>query len=302
MTLSIAWVRKVGDAEELVMATDSRLRFGCAWDCCPKIFTLPRNDCAISFAGDTMHAYPMMFQIRNSIEMYPKLKTRALDINKARGHFLRLISKMRESFHDLPPGAKEPEVPEIAFIFAGYSWESSKFQIWTITYDNARGHFIHGTPQTILRNSIAIAGDMSEVVRKAIHKKMNDVGKKVGDGFDMEPFQVLCEIIRTDAHPAIGGPPQLIKIYKHLNTMPYGIFWPDKQSKKITYLGRPILEYEMIPYPILDPDTLKSDFMRIDNPDYPRIFEDSTFKKDSTYKKGNAKKGATKTKENQKEG
>src|SRR5471032_3703856 len=41
----------------------SRLRFGCAWDCSPKIFPLSRGDCAICFAGNTMYAYPIMEQI-----------------------------------------------------------------------------------------------------------------------------------------------------------------------------------------------------------------------------------------------
>jgi len=58
MTLSLAWIRSVGNVQELVMATDSRLRRGRAWDVAPKILTLPRTDCAICFAGDTDDAYP----------------------------------------------------------------------------------------------------------------------------------------------------------------------------------------------------------------------------------------------------
>lgn len=41
MTISIAWTRKIESVEELVVATDSRLGFGCRWDCCPKIRILP---------------------------------------------------------------------------------------------------------------------------------------------------------------------------------------------------------------------------------------------------------------------
>lgn len=273
MTLSLAWIRRVGETQELIIATDSRLRFGCAWDCCPKIFTLPRNDSAIAFAGDTMHAYPIMLQIRNSIEMYPKLSSRAMDITDARGHFLRLITKMRTYIHDLPFNQERPADPETFFIFAGYSWVTSSFKIWQIEYNSKKARFTYRTPKTIMENIIAVTGDDEKEIRKRIYNLMKSKGKSPGDGFDMEPFEILRDKIREESHNAIGGPPQIIKIYKHLNTMPLGVFWPDGKSKQITFLGRPILNYELVPYPILDPDTLQSVDMRLENPEYPRTFE-----------------------------
>lgn len=276
MTLSLAWKRKIGETEELVIATDSRLRFGCAWDCCPKIFNLPRSDSAICFAGDTMHAYPIMLQIKNSIEMYPKLSSRAMDIRDARGHFLRLMTKMRHLIHDLPSNLNKPEAPDTFFIFAGYSWAGQDFKIWIIKYDKVTDQFIHETPQTIMKNQIAVTGDDVKEVRKRIYDLMESRGKKPGDGMDMEPFEILRDKIREESNVAIGGPPQLIKIYKHMNTMPYGIFWPNGESKQVTYLGRPILDYEMVPFPILDPDTFESTTLKIDNPEYPRTFDDGT--------------------------
>lgn len=276
MTLSLAWKRTIGETEELIIATDSRLRFGCAWDCCPKIFNLPRSDSAICFAGDTMHAYPIMLQIKNSIEMYPKLSSRAMDIRDARGHFLRLMTKMRQLIHDLPSNLKKPESPNTFFIFAGYSWASQDFKIWIIKYDSFTDQFIHETPQTIMKNPIAVTGDDVKEVRKRIYDLLESRGKKPGDGMDMEPFEVLRDKIREKSNEAIGGPPQLLKIYKHMNTMPYGIFWPDGDSKQVTYLGRPILDYEMVPFPILDPDTFETITLKIDNPHYPRTFDDGT--------------------------
>jgi hypothetical protein len=53
MTISIAWVRHLSTYDELVFVSDSRLGDTFTFDSCPKILTLPRNDCAISFAGDT---------------------------------------------------------------------------------------------------------------------------------------------------------------------------------------------------------------------------------------------------------
>jgi hypothetical protein len=95
MTLSVAWVRTVNTVEELVFASDSRLRFGQAWDCCPKILTLPRTDCLISFAGDTHYAYPLMLQMNNAIDMYPPSRMRRVDIEDVRGHTLRVFNQMR---------------------------------------------------------------------------------------------------------------------------------------------------------------------------------------------------------------
>ncbi len=74
MTLSVAWIRKVKNTEELVIATDSRLRWGRAWDCCPKIIPLVRQDSVLCFAGNTQYAYPMMVQINNSISMHTNYK------------------------------------------------------------------------------------------------------------------------------------------------------------------------------------------------------------------------------------
>jgi hypothetical protein len=68
MTLTAAWVRNLTESEELVVATDSRLRFGREWDCCPKLFTPPRSDAVISFAHNTAFAYPMIQQVRMAIE------------------------------------------------------------------------------------------------------------------------------------------------------------------------------------------------------------------------------------------
>jgi hypothetical protein len=81
----------------------------------------------------------------------------------------------------------------------------------------------------------------------------------------MEPFEILRDIIRNDDDWAIGGTPQLIKVYKHLNHMPYGIFWPDKASHQITIMGRPILNYETFRNPVIDPDTFEKVYMKVNN-------------------------------------
>jgi hypothetical protein len=258
MTLALAWIRTLPGAEELVMASDSRLRFGCAWDSCPKIFTLPRSDSAICFAGDTMFAYPIMEQVRYGIGMFEKSRSRAMDLGSVRGHLLRVMDRMLLEIRDLPQGAREPPPPDTRFIFAGYSWLTNQFRMWILHYDEARDRFAFATPRTLHRNRICLAGDHVAHAKTQILTLLRQRGKESGSGFDMEPLEVLREICRDPAFPEIGGAPQVVKIYRHMNCMPYAVFWPNRKSQTITFMGRPLLRYEMTSYMVIDPDSLET--------------------------------------------
>jgi hypothetical protein len=72
--------------------------------------------------------------------------------------------------------------------------------------------------------------------------------------FDMEPFEVLRDMLRSNRYSSIGGAPQLVKIYEHMNATPFGVYWPSKDSGEATMLGRPLLNYERPSWGILDPD------------------------------------------------
>jgi hypothetical protein len=76
MTICTAWIRRTGRVEELIFCTDSRLRAFGSWDANPKIFAFDRTDCAICFSGFTDFAYPLMIQLKNSIDADLKMKTR----------------------------------------------------------------------------------------------------------------------------------------------------------------------------------------------------------------------------------
>lgn len=263
MTLSVAWVRDIGNTQELLVATDSRLRFGCAWDCCPKIITLPRSDSALCFAGDTMHAYPMMLQMQAAIGMYPKSRSRAMDFLELRHHTLEVFNGMREYIGDLRGDQQEPEPPETLFILAGFSWRSSKFAIWLLHFDTNIKQFTYRPASTWKggdgKKKIAFAGDYVEEARTRLVEILREREKLTVGGFDMEPFEVLRDMLRDDQHPYIGGPPQLVKVYRHMNSLPFGVYWPDRESGQVSLLGRPLLNYETSTYKVLDPDTLKTD-------------------------------------------
>ena len=198
---------------------------------------------------------------------------------------------MREFLHNsIEPRQKfEPEPPNVKYIFAGYSWKYDRFYIWKLEYDKKENAYKFVTPQTLMKNKLAVLLDVSNhqkskeesltpnKIRKRIFEKMEEKGKKSGDGFDMEPFEVMRDIIRNNEDWSIGGTPQLVKVYRHMNTMPYGIFWPNKQSEQITFLGRPLLDYETLKFPIIDPDTFDLSYMKIDNENFQRIHDDGKF-------------------------
>ena len=61
--------------QELLVASDSRLRGGYAWDAAPKLLRLPRGDSVLAFAGQTDFAYPLMLQAWNAggiMEPFPR--------------------------------------------------------------------------------------------------------------------------------------------------------------------------------------------------------------------------------------
>jgi hypothetical protein len=90
--------------------------------------------------------------------------------------------------------------------------------------------------------------------KKLLVDKLRNTGRLTSGGLNMEPFEVLRDIIRLESFPSVGGPPQLVKVYEHMNAVPLGVFWPTRASQKVTLLGRPLMAYEKIGWRVIDPD------------------------------------------------
>jgi len=77
---------------------------------------------------------------------------------------------------------------------------------------------------------------------------------------DMEPLQILATMLSDPArerdHNTIGGPPQLLKIYRSLNRVPFGVSWEIDGKQATTLLGMPVFSLSGFRYPIIDPKTL----------------------------------------------
>jgi len=264
MTLSIAWIRKIKGVEELVIASDSRLVGGMRWDQCPKMMTLPRSDSVISFAGNTIYTYPLMLQLFNAIQAHSRAFQRAMDLHDLKGHVLHVFNELQQSVYDV---IDKEGIYDAQFILGGYSWIRKAFAIWLVHYEKSEKMFRCRPAGRLIGkfDNIVFAGDWAKTAKIELKKLLQSryglgTERFEGTGFNMEPFEVLRELLRKSGkNETIGGAPQVIKVYQHMNCRPFGVYWTDQNGQtQVTLFGRPLMGYENMDYWVLDPDTLKT--------------------------------------------
>jgi len=262
VTLGVAWVRAVGSVRELIVASDSRLTGGQWWDANPKIMLLPRSDCVLSFSGHTYDTYPLMLQAYNAIAMHAPATNRSMDLADLKGHLIRVFNYSRKFISHLPDRQQNPDDPDALFMLSGYSWKTKRFHIWKLHYDASIQEFTFrptrqwAGQQPGAYKMIAYLGDaaaMSEA-KWNLTSLLRQRGVLTSSSLNMEPFEVLRDIIRSGSHSSVGGPIQVCKIYEHSNVIPVGVYWPDKKTGAVSVLGRPLMEYEKFPWGVIDPD------------------------------------------------
>jgi hypothetical protein len=284
MTVAAAWIRKIGNWEELVFVSDSRLSGdGRNLDVSPKILTLPRSDCAICFGGETEHAFPMMLQLTLAIDAHWPTREGSFPLSKLKKHALRVFGGMAEYIQSTVHPVQN-ELPGAHFLFGGYCWIKKRFDLWAIRYIAADERFVaepaqwlsycHRAHDAVLRFNteiegtrpiarVAFAGDHAKAARSMLLKRVADA-EFHGEGLmhlDMEPFAVVRDMLRDPQlrdpdHPhTIGGAPQVVKVFQYMKSAPVAVYWPDKRSGRVHLQGRPCLGYEQIDRTILNPDT-----------------------------------------------
>lgn len=262
MTLCIALIRTKKREESLYMIADSRFTGGDCFDGCPKLFPLGRGDCALACAGATEFSYPIVDHIQRSIALNIKSFTRALDFCDL-CHVVvditnRCLMDVMEAYVD------EGRGPDFQMIFAGYSVIKGKFDIRVIEYDKrANKMFAHKT-RFFNMKPFAIIGDHDEGANYVSQYKADMFRALEGlNVIDMEPLDVLMDYINNGEIRSIGGHPQMLKITKFLQTLPFG-FYHDKGDGDydLSYFGRNLLKYETFPYPIYDLDTKEQFYMK----------------------------------------
>jgi hypothetical protein len=258
MTLSVAWVRDVGTHPEMIFASDSRLTQGGTWDAGPKIMRLGRSDALVSFAGATLLAYPFMIHAANAVHAFRPWRERQRDLRQVPRRMLDVMNAMIELGDTFREGYNEP-LTEL--MLGGWSWEAQDFLLWRLHWKQTEGAFRHETIPQKYVGKCCFIGDRSEededldvvpFARRRLRARLEEKGK-LGQPLNMEPFEVLVEIIREERFRTVGGSPQLAKVYRHMNTQFFAVQWPAADGK-LTYGGRELLEYEEFGLPELDPD------------------------------------------------
>ncbi len=267
MTVAVGWIRKCKRTEELIIASDSRLCGGYRWDSCPKIMCLPRNDCALAFAGDTGYAYPLMMQAYLASGETQQAKDRAIDVVKFNGFLLSQMNSMQAEVYSK---ASEDDINENEFLLGGYSWINQEFRLWRYQYNKHKKLFEKQQFEYSFENKfgkIVFAGDAKgRLVKELMYilkaKYGDDYLQFDGEGFDMEPFEALVSLLRkVEPTDTIGGPPQLVKVYRHMNSKPIGVYWPKKTDdiyQNRTLLGRKLFDNEQCDFSFIDPDSCYS--------------------------------------------
>ncbi len=261
MTLCASWVRhgQSDEGQELVFATDSRLRAGEAWDMGIKLFDLGRKDCLLCFAGGTARAYPLILHGSNSARLNVEWSNPRLDLHNVLESLCNLFSELCNSITDLPHGwTKHEASKEAEFLFGGWSWRTSRFCIWKLHYSDALEAFTH----TALHDENAarvftFLGDHVDEAETLLEEELRKTNKSALRGaLDMEPLRVVARMARSEHdYPEIGGALQVAKVYRSGNNEFFGLMWPSTTNGKPHFLGREVRLYDAPPMRLLDPDS-----------------------------------------------
>jgi hypothetical protein len=163
---------------------------------------------------------------------------------------LRLCSDLIGRFRGTPTPF---ETREVQILFAGYSWRTKDFRIWTLEYHAASHAFLAREASAFhprVRKA-AFIGDWAKRVRSAVVKDLDAGGKRLAY---LEPLRTLAAILKdAPAADTIGGPPQVVRLTVHMNTRPLCVRWEGQD----TLFGRPLFAYENVDYWTVDPFTAK---------------------------------------------
>ncbi len=275
MTLCTAWIRKTGDNDELIFATDSCLSAGERWPTGIKLFDLPRKDALICFAGRTDRAYPLILNLISALQYNKEFQDKSKDVSD-------LALFVSELFTELVYLISENSEPvdqlraEANFLFGGWSWKEQEFVLFKIFYDSAEQKFIFNDSFADLKKKsrqVVFIGDNIDEARQLLNREFE--GEKSGNLADMEPLKVLSIMSRDQENfSTIRGAIQIAKVYKSGHNEFFGVMWPSIKGKP-HFLGK---EYKLFQKPevrYFDPDTLVVHEMAL--PEYLETISETLF-------------------------
>jgi hypothetical protein len=266
MTLCTAYIRQANDTEELVFATDSCLTGGEKWKHGIKLFELPRKDCLLCFAGDTMRAYPLVLNLVSSIHLDKYLQSPSATLEEVLEFLSELFTKLVKTITEVDKARIHLERGSAEFLFGGWDWQkgaNGAFRVWKLYYSVGVEGFIfdeltNSSSQTIFYTFMGNASSFGDIEKEAKDrfKKLLSDEDKIGSKLDMEPLRILCGISLDKAIREVDGSLQIAKVYKSNRTEFFGIYWESSKGKPC-FQGR---EYNEINKPLVryfNPDTFE---------------------------------------------
>lgn len=250
MSLCIAWVRKTGSGNQIVLAADSCFSGGQRFFAAPKLFALRRGDCAIACAGSTYYSFSIVEHIRHALDFSQPVADRAYDLSDIIHNIVEITNQTLLQNDKIWSADLDFQM-----ILAGFSWKLKRPILGVISYNRKKKQMTYRSAMTIKKLPVAVIGDKEVVmpVRKRIFDVLEERGIPERGNFDMIPYDVLLEVIDDPKIDTIDGEPQVMKVFQHLKTMHYGIRMINAQGTyDIYFLGRKLLPYENFPYLIMD--------------------------------------------------
>ena len=263
-------------SSELCFASDSRLSSGSYIDCCQKVFSLPRGDGAIAFAGSTAIAYPFLKQVLSVLKTRKDMRERTTDFSKVPSLIRKTLNSFvdQHSVHDNEDFLND--LRSTSFLIGGWSAINQRFILRRLAFHNGAGKYVlvrktDASMQWGLekRNSlnIAFAGDYIHDVIVGLKDEFEKTGVFKNLKMNYEPLTVLKKLLLNPNYTSrdgrllrpkvkagsIGGNIQFLKVYNYSVSNHFivpGILNSDENY----FQGRAVLPDEKLDAPNSSPD------------------------------------------------
>lgn len=255
MTISICWRRQFRGIDEIVFASDSRLSAGYRWDCAQKIFPIDGPNFAVSFAGNSDFALPCIFHLQQAVKTYGRYTTGAARIGEISGDFVNIVNQLRSIVDDKIIA----QFDQTNFLISGFDHHTGQPFQKRLSFNKKLELFnlypVFGFRVGNTGFKIGFIGDLwSEY-----STKLAEIVSERGTSIDYQPLEALWKLIQQqDRHSPIGGKPQILKVYKGRNYLPYAVR-TSEENNEVSLYGRPLLPHQISYYPLCSLDKIGDD-------------------------------------------
>ncbi|MDP1822767.1 MAG: hypothetical protein Q8L48_05985 [Archangium sp.] len=210
----------------------------------------------LAFAGDTAYAYPLILQTLHYVTDFDRASNRSLCLEDLKGHLERVIEQMLRNVREVPAGVEI----DFSLLLAGFSTDTGRWRTWVSRFDQNSRRFTFASPAKSFRGAVFVgdAGPAAYSDLKALERTRGTALRTRPPPLDWEPLDVIRDSIESGRHHSVGGAIQMVKVYRHVNVMPYAVYSPSRATGALTVFGRRLLDYERTHYLAFDPLTHKT--------------------------------------------